>query len=94
MLYDLQEDPQELCDRGRDPSLATVRERMKDLMLDWSSQLRNRTAIDNEQMKALTGKSARQGILIGFWKESDVPEAQKPPQLGTATSASLVLSNA
>ena len=57
----------------------TVRERMKDLMLDWSSQLRNRTAISEEQMKTLTGKSARQGILIGFWKESDVPEAQKPP---------------
>ena len=94
MLYDLQDDPQELCDRGRDPSLNTVRERMKDLMLDWSGQLRNRTAISDEQMKTLTGKSARQGILIGFWKESDVPEAQKPPPLGTDTSTSSVISNA
>ena len=67
---------------------------MKDLMLDWSGQLRNRTAISDEQMKTLTGKSARQGILIGFWKESDVPEAQKPPPLGTDTSTSSVISNA
>ena len=94
MLYDLQDDPQELCDRGRDPSLATVRERMKDVMLDWSGQLRNRTAIDDEQMKALTGKSARQGILIGIWKESDVPQAQKPPPLGVDTASSSVYSNA
>lgn len=84
MLYDLQEDPQELVDLGRDPSLSAVRERMKDLMLDWSAGLRNRTAIDEEQMRALTGKSAKQGILIGFWKESDVPESQKPPPLGVA----------
>ncbi len=83
MLYDLQEDPQELCDRGRDSGLATVRERMKDLMIDWSAGLRNRTAIDDEQMKKLTGKSARQGILIGFWKESEVPDAQKLPTKGT-----------
>jgi arylsulfatase A-like enzyme len=84
MLYDLQEDPQELRDLGRDPGQASVRERMKDLMLDWSAGLRNRTALSNDQMKALTGKSARQGILIGFWQESEVPEAQKPPPLGIA----------
>ncbi len=83
MLYDLQDDPQELHDRGRDLGLAVVRERMKDLMLDWAAQLRNRTALSEDQMKTLTGKSARQGILIGFWKESDVPEAQRPPPLGT-----------
>ncbi|MDH1334985.1 sulfatase-like hydrolase/transferase [Comamonas thiooxydans] len=94
MLYDLQEDPQELRDLGRDPGPATVRERMKDLMLDWSAGLRNRAAIDEEQMRALTGKSARQGILIGFWKESDVPAAQKPQPLGTATTTSPAAANA
>jgi hypothetical protein len=67
---------------------------MKDLMLDWSAQLRNRTAISEEQMKTMTGKSARQGILIGFWNEAEVPEAQKPAPLGTATSASSVISSA
>ena len=81
MLYDLQEDPQELHDRGRDPGLAAVRERMKGLMLDWSAGLRNRTALDEAQMKSLTGKSARQGMLIGFWSESEVPEAQRPPAI-------------
>jgi arylsulfatase A-like enzyme len=83
MLYDLQEDPQELRDLGRDPGLTHVRERMKDLMLDWSAGLRNRTAFSDEQMKTLTGKSARQGILIGFWDESELPEALKSPPPGT-----------
>ncbi|TRZ55732.1 MAG: phosphonate monoester hydrolase [Rhodocyclaceae bacterium] len=84
MLYDLQEDPQELHDLGRDPASASARERMKDLMLDWSAGLRNRTAIDDAQMKSLTGKSAHQGILIGFWNEAEVPRAQRPPPIGVA----------
>lgn len=87
MLYDLQEDPQELRDLGRDSGLATVRERMKDLMLDWSAMLRNRTAMDEVQMKSLTGKSARQGILIGFWNEAEVPIAQRPPPLGVVSGS-------
>jgi arylsulfatase A-like enzyme len=88
MLYDLQEDPQELRDLGRDPGLATVRERMKDLMLDWSATLRNRTAFDEAQMKSLAGRSAHQGILIGFWNEAEVPVAQRPPALGIVAASS------
>lgn len=85
MLYDLQEDPQELCDLGRDPGRGIVRERMKDLMLDWSASLRNRSALDEGQMKALTGKSLRQGMLIGFWRETEVPDNLRPPAPGITT---------
>lgn len=77
MLFDLQEDPNEFKDLGRDAGHAVVRSRMKDLMLDWTARLRNRTAIDQAQAEALTGKSARQGILIGFWSEADVPEPMR-----------------
>ncbi|MFO1266759.1 MAG: sulfatase-like hydrolase/transferase [Rubrivivax sp.] len=87
MLYDLQEDPREVHDLGRDPARAAVRGRMMDLMLDWSAGLRNRTAIDDAQMKSLTGKSARQGVLIGFWSEQDVPDAQRPPPTFPTTAS-------
>ncbi|MGH8675265.1 MAG: sulfatase-like hydrolase/transferase [Burkholderiales bacterium] len=79
MLFDLRDDPDELRDRGRDPALAGVRQRMKDLLLDWSAALRNRTAVDEAQMEVLTGRSARQGVLIGFWSEAELPDALQSP---------------
>jgi arylsulfatase A-like enzyme len=79
MLFDLQDDPDELVDRGSDPAAAGVRERMKDRMLDWCATLRNRTAFSESQMRDATGRSHRQGVLIGFWSEDEVPAAQRLP---------------
>ncbi|HUY04894.1 MAG TPA: sulfatase-like hydrolase/transferase [Rhodocyclaceae bacterium] len=81
MLYDLKDDPDELRDLGRVASYASIRERMKDLMIDWAAGLRNRTAIDDKEMTELTGKSLQQGILIGFWSEDDVPAEMRPRPL-------------
>jgi len=78
MLFDLKNDPQELRDLGSVAAHAVVRERMKDLLLDWSAGLRNRTATDEAQMAKLTGRSFRQGLLIGFWSENDVPADMRP----------------
>ncbi len=79
LLYDLQEDPQEFVNLGADPGYATVRERMKDVMLDWSAGLRNRTTMDEATMQFMTGRSARQGVLIGFWSEQDLPAPLRKP---------------
>lgn len=79
MLFDLQEDPHELRDLGRDSGHAAVRQRMKDLLLDWSAGLRNRTALSETQVQALTGKSARQGMLIGYWNPGEVPVELRHP---------------
>ncbi|MBE0624819.1 MAG: sulfatase-like hydrolase/transferase [Burkholderiales bacterium] len=84
MLFDLKNDPQELRDLGSVAAHAGVRERMKDLLLDWSAGLRNRTAADEAQLASLTGKSFRQGVLIGFWSENDVPAEMRPPSCGAA----------
>jgi arylsulfatase A-like enzyme len=81
MLFDLQEDPHELHDLGRDSGYASARERMKDLLLEWSAGLRNRTALSDAQMEGLTGKSARQGMLIGYWSPSEVPPQLRFPTL-------------
>ena len=79
MLFDLHNDPQELQDLGGAAAHAGVRERMKDLLLDWSAGLRNRTAIDEAQQAELTGKSIYRGVLIGFWSENEVPAEMRPP---------------
>jgi len=78
MLFDLQEDPQELCDRGTDPALVGVREQMKDHLLDWSAGLRNRTAMTDDQYAGKIGQSAARGILIGFWSGDEVSDAHRP----------------
>ncbi|MEZ5657280.1 MAG: sulfatase-like hydrolase/transferase [Burkholderiaceae bacterium] len=73
MLFDLQEDPDEFRDLGRDPGRRAVIDEMKDRMLDWSAGLRNRTAMTDETMAATIGRSYRRGILIGAWDEADAP---------------------
>lgn len=78
MLFDLQEDPAELTDRGSDPALAGAREQMKDHLLDWSASLRNRTAMTDDQYAGKIGQSANRGILIGFWSGDEVPEVNRP----------------
>ena len=86
MLFDLKNDPQEFEDLGSVKAHAGVRERMKDLLLDWSAGLRNRTAIDDAQQAELTGKSIYRGVLIGFWSENDVPAEMRPPALGVSAT--------
>ncbi|MEZ5652140.1 MAG: sulfatase-like hydrolase/transferase [Burkholderiaceae bacterium] len=73
MLFDLHEDPDEFHDFGRDPGRRAVIDDMKDRMLDWAAGLRNRTAMTDEGLAATVGRSARRGILIGTWDESEAP---------------------
>ena len=79
MMFDLQEDPQELVDLGRDPGYAVQRAYMSELMLDWTAGLKNRVSVADETMAARVGDSARCGILIGFWDQAAVPAAIRPP---------------
>lgn len=79
MMFDLQEDPNELVDLGRNPDYAVQRAYMSDLLLDWSAGLKNRVTVADDVMASRVGKSARGGILIGFWDQDAVPEAIRPP---------------
>ncbi|MEZ5739804.1 MAG: hypothetical protein R3E68_10335 [Burkholderiaceae bacterium] len=87
MLFDLQQDPDELRDLARDPALAPVLSRMKDQMIDWSAGLKNRTAFSDPQLRDTVGKSARRGIMIGFWSEDEPLPANRlvPPDPASAT---------
>ena len=79
MLFDLQEDPMELVDLGRDPAYAVQRGYLSELMLDWTAGLKNRVAVADDTMASRIGDSARRGILIGYWDQKAVPAAIRPP---------------
>jgi arylsulfatase A-like enzyme len=74
MLYDLGSDPNEFRDRGSDPACETQRARLAAALNEWGLRLSQRTALSEEQVKAMRGKAQRRGILIGVWDESELPD--------------------
>ncbi|MCB2000700.1 MAG: phosphonate monoester hydrolase, partial [Rhodoferax sp.] len=67
-LFDLRDDPSEFDDRGTDPALAGVRERMRDRLLDWFATRKHRASETLEQVEARTHAHERMmGIQIGRW---------------------------
>ncbi|MBT2792088.1 sulfatase-like hydrolase/transferase [Paraburkholderia strydomiana] len=67
-LFDLHDDPDELCDLGRDPALERVRSRMRDALIDWNDKRKTRATETYEQVKQRTHAHERlMNILIGRW---------------------------
>jgi len=77
MLYDLQEDPQEFVDLGQDVGYKAVRGQLGEQMLDWSAGLKNRVSVNQSMVDLQLGKAGEVGILIGYWQQNDVPQAQQ-----------------
>lgn len=75
MLFDLQNDPNELQDLGAEPSLETVRARMQDAILQWSLQHHNRITKTDAQIAAGRDKELSAGIIIGYWSEEELAAA-------------------
>lgn len=77
MLFDLQSDPQELRDLGRDPAYAAVRQRLNDELFAWMRRSRSRitrsdAAISaNDEAARAYDRTYTQGILIGYWDEAE-----------------------
>jgi arylsulfatase A-like enzyme len=66
-LFDLQEDPAELVDLGRDPGYAGVREDHLSWVFDWMRQRRNRVTISDEAIMKRATPAAAGGVIIGEW---------------------------
>lgn len=66
-LFDLQEDPQELVDRGDDPQLAGVRREMRDRITEWLLRLKRRTGVDHDYIASHTEYQRQAQVLIGVW---------------------------
>jgi len=72
MLYDLESDPQELADRGDDPSCAEVIARMQSVLFDWALHPNGHITTSREKIAAYADNQlqVKGGILIGIWDEA------------------------
>lgn len=71
MLYDLQDDPNELIDRGGDtsPEIAAVLARFSQAHQDWASSYTRTTYTRVQTIARSEEQNAR--VLIGYWDEAD-----------------------
>ena len=76
MLFDLENDPDELVDLGNDPAHQGVRAEMADHLSDWARRLSQRTTMSPEQIVAERARSPSHGILLGAWDENETPPDQ------------------
>jgi len=76
LLFDLQEDPQELMDRGNDPELADERARLHELLFEWARRPRQRNTVPDGiiEIASVQRRITEGGILIGFVDEEDILE--------------------
>jgi arylsulfatase A-like enzyme len=74
MLYDLDSDPQELVDRGADPSCAEVIARLQAALFDWALHPNNHITTSNERIAAYAENQlqVKAGVLIGIWDEAEL----------------------
>lgn len=77
MLHDLHTDPDELHDLGDDPSCAAEIARLTEALLSWATEYHQRTTMTEAQLDGLIGMEHKMGVLIGFWDEDDLAEADR-----------------
>jgi arylsulfatase A-like enzyme len=68
-LFDLQEDPLELHDRGRDGGAIykAARDDLYQCLLEWMRQRRNRMGMTNQAVSQRPSPAAAGGVTIGVW---------------------------
>ena len=65
-LFDLKNDPNELNDLGENPPPKVERD-MRDRLLSWSLQRKNRTTTSDAEVEEKTEAVKQHGIHIGVW---------------------------
>jgi len=66
-LFDLAADPDEFVDLGREPAHESVRREMRDRLFEWSTKLKRRVTVTDEQVAAGTAAHKRAGVFFGQW---------------------------
>lgn len=72
MLFDLENDPDELTDLGTSPDHQEVRDQLKDVVFAWTRHHSQRVTMSDEAIIKRTGGADRKGVLIGYWDESEL----------------------
>ena len=80
MLFDLENDPDELFDLGDDPKYSDQIERLKALHFAWARQHHNRITLNPEIIERMTEAREPPGIYIAHWDEEEaLSHGLKPP---------------
>ncbi|MGI9410567.1 MAG: sulfatase-like hydrolase/transferase [Hyphomicrobiaceae bacterium] len=82
MLYDLESDPDEFADLGRDPAFEADRQRLREEIFAWSRKPACRITATDDQIRARSGGEFKRGIKIGFWDQADIDEAEREGESG------------
>lgn len=73
ILFDLENDPQELVDLGDSNAHAGVIAEMYDHLFTWTRRASQRTTRSHSQLEEMRSKSGGRGVVIGIYDENDVP---------------------
>jgi arylsulfatase A-like enzyme len=74
MLFDLENDPQEINDVAQDPANAPIIEVMSDAFNHWARRPAQRTTVSNTAITAMRTKASTKGVTIGVVDEDDTPK--------------------
>jgi arylsulfatase A-like enzyme len=66
-LFDLEADPAELVDLGRDPAYAGVRDQLHGRLADCHGSLKQRVTVSDEDVERGTDRHREAGIFFGEW---------------------------
>ena len=73
MLYDLENDANELRDLGASTDHTKQIKRLQEMMFSWTRRQHNRTTISDKQIDTnLCRDDADSGVYLGFWDEGDL----------------------
>ncbi|WP_300035232.1 sulfatase-like hydrolase/transferase [uncultured Roseobacter sp.] len=72
MLFDLHNDPDELCDLGRDPAFAEKRDEMYALLHAWTRRMSQRVTVSDQDIKRRAESPPTTGILLGLFDGTEV----------------------
>ena len=76
VLFDLENDPDELNDLGEseNPVHIEVIQKMAERHHQWLSRVSQRATLSDEKIKNMTGKSMRRGVVLGVYEASEEQE--------------------
>ena len=71
MLFDLRNDPDELCDLGGDPTYHYARAKMYKHLHDWSLRMAQRLTVSDDDIAQAKRVGDQTGVLLGVFDETD-----------------------
>ncbi|MEW2915845.1 sulfatase-like hydrolase/transferase [Ruegeria sp. ANG10] len=73
ILFDLENDPDELLDLGESADHVEVIDRMYDYLFAWTRRASQRTTRSEQQLIDMRTKSRGRGVVVGVYDENDAP---------------------